>query len=322
MQPSGTDPGYGIKLGKNTRRVVDKNGNTIVRRFGERFHPTDVYHYLVTISWTKFFILTVTGYVVLNFLFAAAFLLIGADHINNADPLAPMDPFERSVFFSAQTLTTVGYGQLTPRGMWMSTAASLEALFGLILFGTVTGLSFSRFARIKPRLLFSREAVVAPHRDGCNALMVRTVNERQSVVMDADATMILVLQEMSADQPYRRYHTLPLDVTHISTLALNWTLVHTIDTDSPLYGMDAASLRRQRAELIVVLSAFDDTVGQQFYSRTSYQASDVVFGRRFAPMFWTNGDGDLELHLECTHDTADAPLFPSPAVVAPPSVAP
>jgi len=218
--------------------------------------------------------------------------------------------FEAALLFSAQTLTTVGYGTLAPRTTFIGAVAAFEALTGLLLFGIFTGVTFGRFARIQPRITFSDEAVIGPLRDEMNAFMFRLVNERSSVVMDASATCLLVLAEPLKNQSARRYFQLPLEAPRITSLALNWTLVHPITTESPLFGLSDKELRDAKAEFLITIQAFDDTVGQSFYARMSYTADQIVRGRRFEPMFWTNEHGDVELHINKVHNHVEAELLP------------
>ncbi len=303
-----SDPGYGIKLG-GTGRVVNADGSLNVRRKGDTFHISDMYHMFLTWSWTKFLLFTVVVYIVVNALFGTVYLLIGTDQILNAIHGDWWVELSDAMFFSAQTLTTVGYGNLAPGSPLVSAIASFEALAGLFIFGIFTGLSFGRFSRIKPRITFATHAVLAPHRDGQNAFMCRLVNERSSSIMDSTASIIVVMQNPSEPTHARRYYQLPLDIAHIATLALNWTLVHTITPESPLYGLSLNDLQTLNAEFLVTLTAFDDTVGQQFYARHSYRPHEIIEGARYVSMFETLDTGDVTLHVDRIHDTTPAPLL-------------
>jgi inward rectifier potassium channel len=304
------DPGFGIKVGTATGRILNRNGSLNIRRFGGHDLFADVYHLTIDSSWTRFFLVTVLTYVIVNFLFAFAYLAIGVDGIMNADTDSTLTDFSNAVFFSAQTLTTVGYGNLAPKGVAVSIIASAEALVGLLMFGLVTGISFARFSRVRPRILFATEAVIAPYRDGRNALMVRLVNGRDSVIMDANATIMMVTQETVTQQRDRRYEDLKLTVPAIQSLALNWTLVHVIEEDSPLWGATEGHLQNISVELLVILRAFDDTVGQTFYARCSYRSEEVLVGHKYVPMFGGGPDGRLELHVDHVARTEPAALFP------------
>lgn len=306
------DPGFGIKIGRNASRIVNADGTMNVRRYGERWHPSDVYHALLTMSWTRFILSSILAYVLLNVAFGFVYQLIGTEHILNSPESTWIENLETAMFFSAQTITTVGYGNLAPGTPLVSAIAALEALLGLFVFGIFTGISFGRFSRIRPRITFSTTAIIAPFRDSTNAFMFRIVNERSSIVMDPSAQLMCVMQSSSAKDAPRRYYQLPLDVPKISSLAMNWTLVHPITKDSPLWGLTEGDLHTLNAEFLVIITAIDDSVGQSFYARGSYVANEVVWGRRFEQMFWTDDVGTVELHLETIHDTIPAELYPIP----------
>ncbi|MCX6141009.1 MAG: ion channel [Candidatus Kapabacteria bacterium] len=300
-----SDPGFGIKLG-GTGRIVKRDGTLNVGRTGDTFHTSDFYHMLLMWSWPKYLSFTVALYVVVNAIFGTIYMVIGTHQILNATDGDWWMELSDAMFFSAQTLTTVGYGNLAPGSPLVSGIASLEALAGLFIFGIFTGISYGRFSRIKPRITFSESAVLAPHRDGLNAFMCRLVNERSSVVMDSTANLILVMQDPKEPSHNRRYYQLPLDISHISSLAMNWTLVHTITSDSPLSGLHHGDLVERNAEFLVILTAFDDTVGQQFYARYSYRPQEVIEGARFETMFETSTTGDVMVHVDRVHDTVPA----------------
>jgi inward rectifier potassium channel len=304
-----SDPGFGIKYGRTTGRIVNRNGELNVLRRGETFHPSDVYHMLLTMSWTKFFAVTVAAYIIVNVLFGVIYMLLGTENILHSANGDWYEELGSAMFFSAQTLTTVGYGNLAPGSAWVSLVSALEAMAGLFIFGIFTGLAFGRFSRIKPRILFSEVAVVAPYKDEKNGFMLRLANERDSAIMDARATLFMVMQDENGSSHNRRYYELPLELDHLVSLALNWTLVHAITLDSPLYGISHQDLIDRNAEFLVILNAFDDTVGQHFYSRYSYKGNEVAWGSKFEQMFTTTEHGDVELHIEKMHHTTPAELY-------------
>lgn len=308
MAQQTTDPGFGVKVGARTGRIINKDGSLNVVRQGERFHFSDMYHYVLMTSWTKFLLLTVGFYVIVNALFGALYMLIGTDQIYHATSGSWWQELSDAMFFSSQTLTTVGYGNLAPGTALVSVIAAFEALTGLFIFGIFTGLSFGRFSRIKPRITYSTNAVVAGYTETHNALMCRIVNERVGMVMDAEASMLLVMQDDEAHNSKRSYYSLNLELSRITSLALNWTLVHSISAESPLFGLSESEFLKRNAEILVIIKAFDDTVGEQFYSRNSYRAHEVQWGVKFAPMFFTTEHGDVILHIDKIHNVTESPL--------------
>jgi inward rectifier potassium channel len=72
--------------------------------------------------------------------------------------------------------------------------------------------------------------------------------------------------------------------------------------------MTAADLARLQAEFLILIKAYDDTFSQTVHSRRSYRYEEVLWGRRFAPAFHVDLDGDLALEADMV-----GALFPSPA---------
>jgi inward rectifier potassium channel len=246
------------------------------------------------------------------FCFAALYLAIGMDGVQGAriDSLSTM--IEDAVFFSAHTLTTVGYGSLSPGSIGVSVISSVEAMVGLVLFGMFTGLAFGRVARVAPRFAFSTHAIIAPYKPDLDGIMIRMANERDGDIMDATSTVVMVVETTQAQRAMgmgrRRFYQLDLALPTITAMTMNWTIVHEITNDSPLREFTIEELAERNMEIIVSLRAFDETVGQTFYSRTSYKAHDLLVGRKFVPMFSESTGGDVELDLNLLSVTEPATL--------------
>ena len=143
-------------------------------------HPfRDFYHWLWTISWVNFFLLIGLLFLLLNLVFACAYLT-SPDGIANARPGSFGDAF----FFSVQTLSTIGYGAMYPQTFYANILVTIEVLVSLISITTGTGLIFARFARPQARVLFSNKAVICPF-DGVPTLMFRVANQRNNRIIEA-----------------------------------------------------------------------------------------------------------------------------------------
>ncbi len=302
---SGDDLGLGLKGGP--RRGVNKDGTFNVRRVGApAFRPYELYHQLIAMPLPRFFGVLVSGYVTANLCFGSLYTLIGLEHFAKASgaPMGFLDAF----FFSAQTLTTVGYGHIYPIGTLSSVVAAVESLVGLLAFAVATGLLYGRFSRPHARILFSRHGVVAPFRGG-RAFMFRIVNERSNQLIEVEANLTLsILDPETGD---RRFHALALERTRINLFPSNWTVVHPIDGASPLAGLGEADLHALDAEFIVLIKAFDDTFAQTVYARSSYKAEELAWGQRFVPMV-ASGPSHSVVDLTLLDATEAAPL-PEPA---------
>ncbi|HJV90267.1 MAG TPA: ion channel [Holophagaceae bacterium] len=272
------DLGLGLKPG--ARRGVNKDGTFNLHRAGQpRFRPYEFYHQLITMPLPRFVGLLVLGYLLANLGFGSVYLLVGMEHFAKGDGQSAqaLDAF----LFSAQTLTTVGYGHIYPTSTLANAVAALESLVGLLGFALGCGLLYGRFSRPHARVRFTHRAVIAPYRGG-RAFMFRIVNERSNQLIEVEASVSLSMN--NPDTGLRTFHTLVLERTHINLFPSNWTIVHPLDETSPLAGLDEAAVRTADVEFIVLIKAFDDTFAQTVYARSSYKAEELVWGARFAPM--------------------------------------
>lgn len=263
----------------------------------------DLYHYLLTASWGKLFVLVVIAYVTSNSLFASGYLLEG-DVIENARPGSFLDAF----FFSVQTMATIGYGKMAPLTTLANALVASEALVGMLGLAVVTGLVFAKFSRPTARVLFSRVAVVAPY-DGVPSLMFRMANERASQIVEAQLHAVVLRDETTAEgEPVRRAHDLRLRRSRSAVFALTWTAIHPITPDSPLHGEDPASMLAKRADLVVSVTGFDESLSQSVHARHGYGPSDLVWGARFEDILGQLPDGRQAIDYRKFHDVV--PLEP------------
>jgi inward rectifier potassium channel len=300
--PPGDDLGFG--LGPGAGRGLNKDGTFNVRRLGlPRFRSYELYHRLITMGGFRFLGLLFLGFLVTNAFFAAIYAGIGMDQFVRTGGDTRLDHLLDAFFFSAQTLTTVGYGHISPNSHLVSAVAALESLLGLLSFALATGLLYGRFSRPHAQLCFSRQALVAPYR-GITGLMFRFVNRRSNQLIEVEATVSLSL--LDPDSGTRRFLPLPLERGKISVFPTSWTVVHPIDEASPLAGLRDADLRAGRAEVIVLIKAFDDTFAQTIYQRTSYIAEEIQWGARFKPMTLTGTDGRMAMDVNLVDATEAA----------------
>jgi inward rectifier potassium channel len=298
MQKPNFDPGLTTQYNGTLRRVINPDGTFNVIRKGTDWRDIHPYLHLVSVSWTRFFATILAGYVLINSIFATVYFLLGPNAINGTmQDATASDRFFQCLFFSSQTVTTVGFGALSPANKAANFIAAFEALCGLLGFAVATGLLFGRVSRPSARIGFSEHALIAPYQDG-TSLQFRIVNRRKNTLIEPEVTLMLMTVER-ADGSYRRdFKLLKLEREKVMLFALTWTIVHPIDADSPLYGKSAQDLKELEAEFIVLVKAFDETFGQQVNQRFSYRHYDVVWGGRFTPAFGIDPSGNLQVHLD------------------------
>ena len=280
------DLGFGAVVSRESQqRLLNRDGSFNVRRTGLRFWSSfSAYHALLTIQWWQFFGATALLYLLVNAAFASAYLACGPGALGSNSVGMEHHTYLRAFFFSVQTLSTIGYGQVVPIGTASNALVTLESLVGLLGFAIVTGLLFARFSRPTAKLLFSRHALIAPYQN-ITALEFRVANARSNELIEVSAKVLLSRFEEVDGVRTRRYYTLDLERPGVTFLPLTWTVVHPIDARSPLYTETPESLLASRSELLVLLSAFDETFSATVQTRTSYIPDEVLWGFRFANAF-------------------------------------
>ena len=89
-------------------------------------------------------------------------------------------------------------------------------------------------------------------------------------------------------------------------LALSWTLYHSLDEQSPLYGLNADDLAASEVSLVVVVSGYDVVAAQIVHARKSYDYRDIRFGRRYADILDITDQGRLRIDYGRFHETLEA----------------
>lgn len=274
--------GFGSRNYQQRVRFISAQGNVNVERGGLSWlQNIDIYHYLVRISGGKLALLVSIGYIAINLLFGGVYYLIGPECFEGLDNSSPLQQFLSLFFFSAQTITTLGYGHLHPVTNAASVAAAVESLLGLLAFAIVTGIIFGRFSRPKDHVMYSKNILIAPYQGG-TAVMFRVTNKKQYELFEAEAAVNLSITNPETNK--RDFHNLDLEINRINFLPLTWTIVHPIDEKSPFYGLSIEDLKKRDFEVIILIKAISDTFNQSIYSRNSYKAEDLVVGAKFKPI--------------------------------------
>lgn len=293
------DPGFGVKSENTSQRLLRQDGTFNVRREGLRFQRMlDLYNTLITMPWKKFAFGVFWFYFLVNTIFGTLYFLAGENHLNGVIANDNWHRFLEDWFFSAQTLTTVGYGRINPVGIFSSSVAAIESLMGLLGFALATGLLYGRFSKPTAKILFSHNLLVAPYRGG-TALMFRLANMRSNQLLEVEAAWTLMMNEKDINGvKTRKFYTLEMERKSITVLPLNWTVVHPIDEKSPIYGYSLKDLDEGDAEFIIMLKAFDDAFSSQIHTRQSYKPLEIIWGAKFLPMFDEHAEGGAVLKLQ------------------------
>jgi len=284
--------------GPSEQVVVRLGSREIIAEGLELNFWADISHRCMTASWPAFILGAALVFLVFNAVFGLLYL-VGDQPIANVKGQDYIDYF----YFSIETLSTAGYGDMHPQTHYGHFIATIELFTGIFSMSLMTGLIFARFSRPSARLLFANNPVVAAH-EGVSTLMVRFANERHNVIGNATARLWMFKDILTAEgQEIRRFYELPLLRNENPALALSWTLYHVIDAQSPLDGMTPEDFAASGVSLVVVVSGYDVIAAQTVHARKSYDHQDIRFGHRYVDVLGTSDDGRIRIDYGRFHDT-------------------
>jgi len=292
------DLGFGPQPVIKNQPLINKDGSPNVIRTGLPFFNTaNNYHTLITMGWTKFWLLVLSGYLIVNIFFAVIYTALGTNSLDGVTDRTISGHFMDALFFSAQTISTVGYGHIYPKGPAANSVAALESMIGLLAFALATGLLYGRFSRPSAQITYSKNILIAPYLDNKKGIMFRLANLRRNMLIDLEIEIIFSFNETVDGKTVRRFYPLEVERRRVSVLSLNWTIVHPLDENSPLVDMTKEDFENSEAGFAILLRAFDDTFSQTVHSRTIYQHQDIVWGAKFKPIFSRDKTGKIVLDL-------------------------
>ena len=288
-------------------RSLNRDGTFNVVPLTRRQRGTfgDLYHSMLVLSWPRFLLGVALVYLSLNLLFGLGYFLCGAPALEGVNRESMLSHFMDSFFFSVQTFATIGYGRISPVGLAPNLLVTLEALVGLMCLSLVTGLLFARFSRPTARIAFSNVAVVNCH-DGQISLMMRLANERRNMIAQAMVSMVLVIDERTAEgEAYRSIYDLQLERSISPAFSLSWVIVHPITANSPLHGQTVETLTKANAEILVTVTGIDATLAQTIHARFSYVPGELRWNKRFVDILSRAADGRTQVDMPHFHDVTD-----------------
>lgn len=274
-----------------------------VERVGLPSHVwDDLYHRVLSASWPRVLATIMASYLGANVIFALLYLAAG-DAIDEARPGSFGDAF----FFSVQTMATIGYGKMEPKGLIGNVLVTVEALVGLIGTAMSTGLVFAKFARPRAHVMWSDAAVICP-RDGKTTLHFRVANERASRIVEATMRVSLLRDEVTKEgESIRRFYDVTLVRERTAMFALSWTAVHVIDETSPLYGVTPETLKQWDAAIVVTLVGLEEELAATVHARHYYTHDHIKFGHRLVDIMSRNAEGRRRVDYTKFHDVEKVP---------------
>ncbi|XP_048881682.1 ATP-sensitive inward rectifier potassium channel 14 isoform X2 [Brienomyrus brachyistius] len=300
-------------------RFVGKDGRCRVAFInmserGQRY-LSDLFTTCVDVRWRWMLLLFTLSFLLSWLLFGFSFWLIAFAH-GDLTPLArgsegggetkarpqeepcfqQVNGFVAAFLFSLETQTSIGYGSrsVTEACPLAVLAVVLQCIVGCIIDAFIIGAVMAKIAKPKKRnetLVFSEKAVVAL-RDGKLCMMWRVGNLRKSHLVEAHVRAQLLKPRVTPEGEY-----LPLDHVDINVgfdtgtdrifLVSPITIVHEINEESPFFEMDKQTLESDsELEVLVILEGMVEATAMTTQCRSSYLASEILWGYRFEPVLF------------------------------------
>uniref|UniRef100_A0A3P9I087 ATP-sensitive inward rectifier potassium channel 14 n=1 Tax=Oryzias latipes TaxID=8090 RepID=A0A3P9I087_ORYLA len=317
------------------KRFVGKDGRCNVTfvnmsERGQRY-LSDLFTTCVDIRWRWMLVIFTLSFILSWLLFGFAFWLIASAHGDlsirlNPNPGSPepcflqVNSFLAAFLFSLETQTSIGYGfrSVTEECPLAVLAVVLQCIVGCIIDAFIIGAVMAKIAKPKKRnetLVFSETAVVA-QRDGKLCMMWRVGNLRKSHLVEAHVRAQLLKPRVTPEGEF-----LPLDNADINIgfdtgtdrifLVSPVTIVHEINEESPFFEMDKKTLEKDsELEVVVILEGMVEATAMTTQCRSSYLASEILWGHRFEPVLFEKKDC-YQVDYSFFHRTYEVPNTPS-----------
>ncbi len=289
---SNNDTGFGTNASGYGGRFVNKDGSFNVSiegaSFGQRF---SIYHSMLNMPRWKFALAIVIFFVFINVLFTLIYVLMGVNNFQGFVAATAWGKIKELYFFSTETFTTVGYGRINPVGDGVNLVASFEAMLGFLSFAIATGLIYGRFSKPKAYLIFSDHAVIAPFQDKTGLMFRIAPYKNGHILTDVQIKVTLGMQVEEEGKVTAKFYTLTLERNKVDSLMMNWTVVHPLDENSPLFGFGSDDMKTADVEIYVLIRGFDEVYANIVQQRTSYTYEEIVHNAKFLPMYHESEDG-------------------------------
>lgn len=278
---------------KKERKKLNYVFNQPINKGLPNSYKKDLYYYFIEASWPVLFITLFCLYLVTNFLFAFLYILATAEMGEHAMS------FHDAFFFSVQTMSTIGYGVLSPHGLYANVLVTVEAVVGLVGVATVTGIIFTKISRPRSKILFTDKMVLSKF-DGKTCLSIRVGNARGNDIIEAKLNISMIKDEISEENEHiRRVYDLKLKRKMTPFFRLTWSIFHEIDEKSPLYQMEDLSLIKGFS---VTMTGHDGSYSNTIYARKTYTPDDVYKDCYFKDIMHELPDGRMMIDYDQFHE--------------------
>ncbi|GAC1444152.1 MAG: ion channel [Sediminibacterium sp.] len=291
------DTGFSSNTDNLGGRFINKDGSYNLVKEGMPFWKrVSLFHDMLNLPLWQFMTVIVLFFLAINLVFTVIYFLIGPYEMQGLPTTGDnWKIFKELFYFSTQTFTTVGYGRINPVGDLANFVSGIEALSGFSSLAIATGLIYGRFSKPRSYLVFSDHALVSPYKGGTGLMFRFTAFKDKHSLTDLEIRVNVGMKVLENEHPVYKYFSLNLERNRVERMPRSWTVVHPIDESSPFNGFTETDMKNADVELYVMLRGFDDVFSNFVQQRSSYTYQEILFNRKFVPMYRESDDGQTTI---------------------------
>lgn len=192
---------------------------------------------------------------------------------------------------SVHTMSTIGFGTVVSNSRFTDALVMVEFWLSILMGAAGGGLLFSRVSTAGSRVAFSDVALVRSLKTvrGCPTISFRIVNERPfSCLFDVTCRVSALVRDSEAG--LRVLASCKLERGSTMMFRAVWNLIHCLDEESPLFGLDETNCQEKFLALVVQLEGTDQTYMQKVFANKCYYPADFRFEEDFVDIMAMSGN--------------------------------
>ena len=207
--------------------------------------------------------------------------------------------YESSFFFAHQTISSIGYGVLSPRSDASHWFVAFFGFFGFIVLSMLSGVIWSKYTSSMGALVAISKVMVVTKFEGKRALMFRMAGLwRHHPITSASVNAMVYVQTINPVDGQKSISGQKLKfVRHFNPLfVLPGTFIHIMeDEDSPLKNMTEEKLREKNMDndplwVSIVFEGLDTCLGHSVATEHSYSSEEIRWSHRFEDIIQFDDD--------------------------------
>ncbi len=192
---------------------------------------------------------------------------------------------------------------MAPQSAFTNIIVTVESALGLLGVAICTGVFFAKASRPISIILFSKPAVIV-NDEGVRRLKFRVGNMRGNEIVEAEMNLTAVIEIQKAKgKTFRKLYDMDLVRKTSPLFSLTWTVMHDIDDNSPIFGMNDDDIEERLIVVICTMMGYDSTFGHQVHARHLYYPEQIYFERDFEDIMDRDSSGNLRIDYRKFHTT-------------------